>query len=129
MIAQQVLRTADRVAGAFSLLDRDLDGAGLLDFAQRRCRLHGFGDDAVTAPLQVLLQSYSREASLSLVGRAAARWDVQQFLSNLARMAEEEAARPAYATSPSRPLSSSPGCTDGRGSGSLPDGTRVVHVQ
>lgn len=86
--------------GAFGLLDRDLDGAGLLDFARRRCRLHGFGDDAVTAPLRVLLQSCSREASLSLVGRAAARWDMQRFLSNLARMAEEEAARPGIRGEP-----------------------------
>ncbi len=100
MIAQQVLRTADRVVGAFGLLDRDLDGAGLLDFAQQRCRLDGFGDDAVAAPLRVLLQSYSREASLSLVGRAAARWDIQRFLSNLARMAEEEAARPGIRDEP-----------------------------
>jgi hypothetical protein len=33
-----------------------LDGAGLLDFAQQRCRLDGFDDDAVTGPLRVLLK-------------------------------------------------------------------------
>ena len=100
MIPQHALQTADRVAGALGLLDRDLDGAGLLEFAERRCRLHGFGGAAAAAPLRVLLQAYSREASLSLVGRAAARWDVQRFLSNLARMAEEEEARPGIRDEP-----------------------------
>ena len=100
MIPQHALQTADWVAGALGLLDRDLDGAGLLDFAERRCRLHGFGAAAAAAPLRVLLPAYSREASLSLVGRAAARWDVQRFLSNLARMAEEEKARPGIRDEP-----------------------------
>ena len=100
MIQQHVLRTADRVAGAFGLLDQDLDGAGMLDLAQRRCCLDGFGAAAVTEPLRVLLQAYSREAELSLAGRTAARWDVMRFLSNLARMVEEVAARPALRDEP-----------------------------
>ena len=100
MIQQRVLRTADRVASAFGLLDRDLDGAGILDLAQRRCCLDGFDAATVTEPLRVLLQAYSQEAELSLVGRAAARWDIMRFLSNLARMAEEEAARPALRDEP-----------------------------
>jgi hypothetical protein len=88
-----VLRFADRLAYSAGVLQRPIDADRLID---RACA----GGSWQPPPAQVealrrLLAAAESEASLSLFGRAALRWDIARFLGNARRMAEEEAARPA----------------------------------
>ncbi len=82
-ISTSALRLADQVAGAFGLLDRPIDPDKLMDIARHRTGLTDFGDTAFIGPLCRLLESMAGEASLSLIGRNATRWDMVRFLSNL----------------------------------------------
>ncbi|MBY0333207.1 MAG: sulfotransferase, partial [Acetobacteraceae bacterium] len=62
--------------------------------------LRGVGGPALLAPygaeapLRVLIEDYHRQASLTLVGSIAARFDLQRLLRNLAALAEREARHP-----------------------------------
>jgi len=82
-IIEKILRQADEVAGLFGLLDRPIDPDELIRLAHKETRLHDFGDTSFVGPLCRLLKSLTEEASLSLIGRSATRWDVVRFLSNL----------------------------------------------
>ena len=86
------LRIADGVADALGLLRRPLRADALLALARRRSGLQDFGDMAFVDPLRRLLASCGEEASLSLVGRMATRWDVVRFLTNLLRFQDAETA-------------------------------------
>lgn len=77
------LAGADALANAAGLLRRALDADDLLSLARRRSGLSDFGDEAFIEPLRRLLAACSEEASLSLVGRLATRWDTVRFLNNL----------------------------------------------
>ena len=88
-----VLALADGTAEALGLLRRPLQAEALLALARRRSGLDEFGDTAFVDPLRRLLAACADEASLSLVGRMATRWDVVRFLSNLLRFQDAEDAR------------------------------------
>jgi hypothetical protein len=83
------------MAGSLGLLRRPLDADGLIAAARRRSRQHEFGDTSFAEPLRRFLIACVDEASLSVVGRMATRWDVVRFLSNLLRMQEAERRDPA----------------------------------
>jgi hypothetical protein len=89
-----VLALADAGADALGLLGRPLQADALLASASRRNGLDDFGDTDFVDPLRRLLSACVDEASLSLVGRMATRWDVVRFLSNLLRFREAEARQP-----------------------------------
>lgn len=71
-----------------------LDEPALLDEARRRTGLEDFGGDAFREPLARLLQSFESEASLTLLGRIAARQDLLRLLSNRLRMQEDRRRHP-----------------------------------
>jgi len=87
-----MLRLADGVADSFGLLRRPISAEDLLDLARRRTGLSDYGDTSFIDPLRRLLAACLDEASLSLVGRIATRWDVVRFLRNLLhfRAAEQQ---------------------------------------
>ena len=85
-----VLTIADGVADALGLLRRPLQADALLALARRRSGLGDFGDTSFIDPLRRLLASCTDEASLSLVGRMATRWDVVRFLTNLLHFQDAE---------------------------------------
>ena len=89
-VHSSVLNIADGVADALGILRRPLDADALLAVAQRRSGLRDFGDTSFIDPLRRLLISCAEEASLSLVGRMATRWDVLRFLTNLLRFQDAE---------------------------------------
>jgi Sulfotransferase family len=77
------LKAADAVADKLGVLRRPLDADALLALARRRSGLEDFGDMSFVDPLRRLLRACDDEASLSLVGRMATRWDTLRFLANL----------------------------------------------
>ncbi len=100
-----VLSLADAIAHRLGLLQRKLPAESLLHLARRHTGLDDFGDLAFLDPLQFLLDTCVAEASLSVVGRAALRWDTVRFLSNLLRLRAEERATPAITQQPiERPI-------------------------
>ena len=90
-----VLAGADTFADALGLLRRPLDADELVAIAQKRSGLSGFGDLSFVEPLRRLLEACKDEASLSLVGRIATRWDTVRFLSNLLKFHDVEIRAPA----------------------------------
>jgi hypothetical protein len=100
-----LLKAADRMANAAGLLRRPLDADGLLALAQRKAGLADFGDTSFIEPLRRFLDSCNEEASLSLVGRLATRWDVLRFLTNLLRFRDAELRDPHLLEQPvERPI-------------------------
>src|SRR5512142_2274594 len=90
-----VLTFADGLADALGLLRRPLQAEPLVSLARRRTGLDDFGDDAFIDPLRRFLSACMDEASLSLVGRMATRWDVVRFLTNLLHFRDAERREPA----------------------------------
>jgi hypothetical protein len=90
-----VLAGADTLADTVGLLRRPLDHNDLMALARRRSRLDDFGDLSFVKPLRRLLAACSEEASLSLIGRLATRWDSVRFLSNLLKFQDMERREPA----------------------------------
>jgi hypothetical protein len=100
-----VLALADGTAEVFGVLRRPLEPEALLALARRRSGLTEFGDTTFIGPLRRLLAACSDEASLSLVGRMATRWDVVRFLTNLMRFQDAEADDPDILSEPiERPI-------------------------
>ena len=91
LLQDLVLSLADGVADTLGLLRRPLEAEPLLATARRRSGLSEFGDSSFIDPLRRLLSACMDEASLSLVGRMATRWDVVRFLTNLLRFQDAEA--------------------------------------
>jgi hypothetical protein len=91
LLQDSVLSLADGVADTLGLLRRPLEAEPLLAAARRRSGLSDFGDASFVDPLRRLLSACMDEASLSLVGRMATRWDVLRFLTNLLRFQDAEA--------------------------------------
>jgi len=86
---------ADAMADRLGVLQRKLRAEDLLRVARRRAGVDDFGDMSFVGPLQRLLDACVEEASLSVVGRFALRWDTVRFLSNLLRLREAERHAPA----------------------------------
>jgi Sulfotransferase family len=91
LLQDLVLSLANGVADTLGLLRRPLEAEPLLATARRRSGLSEFGDSSFIDPLRRLLSACMDEASLSLVGRMATRWDVVRFLTNLLRFQDAEA--------------------------------------
>ncbi len=91
LLQDSILSLADGVADTLGLLRRPLEAEPLLAAARRRSGLSDFGDASFVDPLRRLLSACMDEASLSLVGRMATRWDVLRFLTNLLRFQDAEA--------------------------------------
>jgi hypothetical protein len=89
-LQNSVLALADNAADTLGLLRRPLQVDTLLRLARRRSGLDEFGDTAFSDPLRRLLSACADEASLSLVGRMAIRWDTVRFLTNLLRFQDAE---------------------------------------
>ena len=105
MPIQTVLRLADAVADASGLLRRPMAAEKLLALARRRTGLTEFGEPGFAEPLRLLLAACQQEASLSLVGRIATKWDTVRFLSNLLHMQAAEVRDPAVLREPiERPI-------------------------
>jgi Sulfotransferase family len=94
-IPTTALKLADSVAGTLGLLDRRFAADDFIRQARRRTGLEDFGDVDLGEPLRRFLDSCADDASLSLVGRFATRWDVVRFLSNLLLLRAAEVEQPA----------------------------------
>jgi hypothetical protein len=100
-----VLAIADSTADALGLLRRPLQADALLALARRRSGLREFGDTDFIDPLRRLLSACTDEASLSLVGRMATKWDMMRFLTNLLRLHDAELRAPDILDQPiERPI-------------------------
>jgi hypothetical protein len=99
-IPTTALRLADTVAGAFGWLGRPFAADDLIRLARRRTGLEDFGDVDLGEPLRRFLDACADEASLSLVGRFATRWDVVRFLSNLLLLRAAERDEPGILAEP-----------------------------
>jgi len=82
-ITANALHLSDKIAETLGLLDRSIDADRLIRDARRQTGLTEFGDTSFIGPLSRLLDAFSTESALGLVGRSATRWDVVRFLSNL----------------------------------------------
>jgi len=99
-LPQRLLGVADRLADGLGLLDRPLSPEQLIETACRRTGLSDFGEPSFDGALRRLLDACSAEASLSVVGQSALRWDGVRFLSNLLRMRAAERGEPALLDQP-----------------------------
>ncbi|MGH7191446.1 MAG: sulfotransferase, partial [Acetobacteraceae bacterium] len=79
---------ADFLAARTGFLARPFSAQRLIAAATARTGLDEFGEMSVSEPLQRLLDATVQEASLSVVGRVALKWDVLRFLTNLLRLQE-----------------------------------------
>ncbi len=105
LLQASVLTLADGVADTLGLLRRPLQAEALLSRARRRASLSEFGDTSFIDPLHRLLSACMDEASLSLIGRFATRWDVERFLTNLLRLQHAETHDPSILRQPiERPI-------------------------
>ena len=94
-ILTSALRLADAMASPLGLLDRRFAADDLIQRARRRTGLEDFGDVDLSEPLRRFLEACADDASPSLMGRFATRWDVVRFLSNLLRLRAAERRQPA----------------------------------
>jgi hypothetical protein len=86
----RLLHTLDNIAVATRMPDLPLDAEKLCAAALRTARRDAFGDRSFVEPMQVLFESYDREANLNIAGRYSARWDALRCLANLLRFDAEE---------------------------------------
>jgi hypothetical protein len=100
-----VLAVTDAIAHRLGILQRKLRAEELLRAAGRRAGADDFGDMSFLDPLQLLLDACVEEASLSIVGRLALRWDTMRFLNNLLQLRAAERRVPAITRQPiERPI-------------------------
>ncbi len=98
----------NRLGPALGMRNRrgaSLDADDLLATATRSTGLDDFGGDAFREPFERLLDSYRRDARLTLFGRMGVRGDLSRLLANRLLIADELARRPETAsTKTARPL-------------------------
>jgi hypothetical protein len=92
-----IIRRGGRLVGGTGRRFVRLDEDGLIAAAQRRTRLHDFGDSAFREPLRRLLHSVETEARLNLVGRVAAREDITRILANRLNLQRDRQQYPGIA--------------------------------
>lgn len=95
VVIPRIVRAIDYGAEALGLLRHPLLASDLITIARRITGLHEFEDANFEEPLALLLQSFEREADLSVIGRMAAKWDIVRFLSNLLKLREAERRMPS----------------------------------
>lgn len=100
MMEAQLLGLANRAADMFGAFSAPLSAKSLIELAQRRTRLSDFGEHSFEPALEVLIQSYDDEATLSTFGRMIARWDAERFLSNLLLLRAAETHDPSILDQP-----------------------------
>jgi len=86
----RLIHALDRFAISARMPDLPLDAEKLCAVALRGARRHAFSDRSFVEPMQVLFESYDREANLNIAGRYSARWDALRCLANLLRFDAEE---------------------------------------
>jgi Sulfotransferase family len=99
-IQRLALGAADSLADWSGFLRRPLSAERLIGAAGRRAGREDFGEIPVGEPLGRLLEACRAEASLSLVGRFALKWDVLRFLTNLLDLRAAEGQSPGIAREP-----------------------------
>lgn len=99
-ICEAALQLSDHVAERLGLTDRPFDPDNLIRTAHRRTGLRDFGDASFIGPLCRLLNSFSDESALSVVGRSATKWDIVRFLSNLLYIQDAFQRQPGIADQP-----------------------------
>jgi hypothetical protein len=95
--AVRALNGGSRLLGNYRHRVPDFGAEALMRAARRRARLEDFGDWPIEAPLQRLLESYEREAHLTMLGRITVREMIVSLLENLLHMEAERAADPGIA--------------------------------
>jgi len=96
----KALRLADHVAAGAGVLDKPIGADALMAAATRQTGLSDFGDADFLDPMRRLLASISAEATLSLVGRSATRWDSVRFLTNLLQIQQAVRESPGIVAAP-----------------------------
>src|ERR1700761_2542158 len=86
----RLLRSLDSIAVATRIPDLPLDVEKLCATALSTAKRNAFSDRSFVEPMQVLFESYDREANLNIAGRYSARWDALRCLANLLRFDAEE---------------------------------------
>jgi Sulfotransferase family len=94
------MRTADRIADLFGVLQGPFDAEEFLATACRRAGVAEFPEPDLLAPVRRFLAALDQEAGLSVLGRTAVHWDVLRLLGNVVRLAQEEARNPAIRAAP-----------------------------
>lgn len=89
-----VLNVGGKLLGGAGLNVPSLDRDALLRAAQRRARLDEFGDWPFFEPLERLLDSYRREAQLTLLGRITVRELIVSLLETLLHMEAQRSRSP-----------------------------------
>ncbi len=95
--AVEAANAAGRVLGALGLRPVRLDVDSLLEAASRRTGLDDFGAAGFREGLATLVESWERDAALSLLGRLIARRDGLALLENRLRMEHEHRRHPEIA--------------------------------
>lgn len=88
-----LLRTLNRLATGTGL-KRPLNAAAIIRSAERRTKLHDFGEPDVHAPLEILTRSLANEAELSLAGHIVTRGDLIHLLVNRLRLQADRMRHP-----------------------------------
>ncbi|HSU06461.1 MAG TPA: sulfotransferase [Acetobacteraceae bacterium] len=97
---QNVLAAADTLAARTGLRRFRTSPERLIDLARRQARCDDFGGAPPLDALRRLLSACEQEASLSLFGQFALRWDSLRFLGNLLRLRAQESRSPGLLTEP-----------------------------
>ncbi len=96
-LAVQLLNRAGGLLEKAGLLKLRAEESALMDAARKQTGLSDFGDDAFREPLRRLLASLENEARLNLMGKLAARQEIQQLLVNRLHLQRDRKAYPAIA--------------------------------
>jgi hypothetical protein len=98
--AVRALNGSGRMLGRYREHVPSLSAESLMRAARRRARLDDFGDWPIAEPLERLLESYHREARLTLVGRITVREMIVSLLESLLNLEAERAADPGVIEEP-----------------------------
>ena len=96
----RALRSGGRVIQRAGLPLVRLDAELFVEEAQQRTGLDDFGDPRFREPLRRVIADFEEEASLSVLGRIAARQDMIRLLSNRLRMEWDRKRHPGIAVQP-----------------------------
>jgi hypothetical protein len=98
--AVRALNGGSHMLGRYREHVPSLSAESLMRAARRRARLEDFGDWPIAGPLERLLESYHREARLTMVGRITVREMIVSLLESLLHLEAERTADPGVADEP-----------------------------